>query len=174
MLICITTIILERILQAAILHTLGIIADRVTSEVALIRELLIFSALDILYTESGVGLIQELSKIPVQQFSYEKLTNAAFHHAIAQPINFHSTQDAAEVMKAIAQVEASSKVLEPVVIEFAPTLTDIIVACVIFYRKFNPTVAMGLLGTSVLYLAAEASSSRLTTNDRRKLTKAGD
>jgi ABC-type multidrug transport system fused ATPase/permease subunit len=53
-----------------------------------------------------------------------------------------------------------------------PTLIDVIIACVIFYRKFNPLTAAVLLGMSIIYLAAEASSSRLTTDDRRNLTKA--
>ncbi|KAF2623796.1 heavy metal tolerance protein [Macroventuria anomochaeta] len=172
LLICIVTLILERILHVAIPYTLGVIADKVTTGVAPIRELLIFLALDVINAESGLIFVQDLSKIPIKQFSYKSLTNAAFNHVMGQSIDFHSTQDSAEVMKAVEQGGALGNVLESVVIDIAPTLIDVIVACVIFHQKFNSTVAMVLLGASIAYLVAEVSSTRLTTDDRRHLTKA--
>lgn len=172
LLICIVTLALERILQVAIPYVLGIIADRVTHGSIPMRELLIFLALDVLNGESGLIFIQDLAKIPIKQFSYRELTNYAFNHVMNQSIDFHSTQDSAEVMKAVEQGEALGNVLESVVIDIAPTLIDVVVACVIFYQKFNPAVAMVLLGASIMYLVAEASSTRLTTGDRRNLTKA--
>ncbi|KAF2856449.1 P-loop containing nucleoside triphosphate hydrolase protein [Plenodomus tracheiphilus IPT5] len=127
------------------------------------RELLIFLALDALNGESGLLFVQELSKIPIKQFSYKQLTNAAFKHVMSQSIDFHSTQDSAEVMKAVEQGEALGNVLESVVIDIALTLIDVIVASTIFYQKFAPVVAMVLLAASILYLAAEAFSTGLTT-----------
>jgi ABC-type transport system involved in Fe-S cluster assembly fused permease/ATPase subunit len=172
LLVCIIAIAFERVLQVAIPYILGIITDKVTSGIAPIHELLIFFALSILNWDSGVRFIMNFSKIPIKRFSYEKLTNAAFIHVMAQSIDFHSTQDSAEVMKAIEQGEALGNVFESVVIEITPTLVDVIVACVVFYRKFNPVVAMILLGASIVYLAAQGSSSRLTVGDRRTMTKA--
>lgn len=172
LLVCIVTCALERVLQVAIPYALGIIADRVTHGSIPMRELLIFPALDVLDDESGLILIQDLAKIPVKQFSYRELTNYAFNHVMSQSIDFHSTQDSAEVMMAVEQGEALGNVPESVVIDIAPTLIDVIIACIVFYREFNPTVAMVLLGASIVYLVAEASFTRLTTGDRRNLTKA--
>ncbi|KAF2010910.1 P-loop containing nucleoside triphosphate hydrolase protein [Aaosphaeria arxii CBS 175.79] len=172
LLICIITLVLERLMQVAIPYTLGIIADKVTSGSAPVQELLVFLGLDVLHGSSGLGLIQDLSKIPIKQFSYKRLTNAAFNHVMAQSIDFHSTQDSAEIMKAVEQGEAVGNVLESVVFDIAPPLIDVIVACTIFYQRFGPAVAMVLFGASVAYLVLETSSTRLTTDDRRKLTKA--
>lgn len=169
--ICILSLILDRIMHLAIPYTLGIIADKVTSGSAPIRELLIFLALDILNGESGLMFIQELSKIPIKQFSYKKLTNAAFNHVMSQSIDFHSTQDAAEVMKAVEQGEALGNVLETLVIEIAPTVIDVVVACAVFSQKFSPAVAGVLFGASIIYLAAQASTTSLTTDDRRTLSR---
>ncbi|KAH3996747.1 hypothetical protein HBH98_000920 [Parastagonospora nodorum] len=172
LLICLVTIAIERVLQVAIPYVLGVIVDKVTHGSIPIRELLIFLALDHLNSESGLIFVQELSKIPIKQFSYKQLTNAAFSHVMSQSIDFHSTQDSAEVMKAVEQGEALGNVLEMVVIEIVPTLIDVIVACTIFYRKFTPVVGMVLLGASILFMAAEAFSTRLTTGHRRNVTKA--
>ncbi|KAH8695886.1 P-loop containing nucleoside triphosphate hydrolase protein [Phaeosphaeriaceae sp. PMI808] len=170
--ISILTIILERVLRIAIPYLLGIISDKVTSGVAPMRELAVYFMADILSGESGVHLVQELAKIPIKRFSYKEITNAAFKHVMAQSIDFHSTQDSAEVMKAIEQGFALSNVLESVVFDILPTFFDVLVACVMFYRKFNAAVPIILLAASIVYLAAEAFSARLTTNDRRRVTKA--
>jgi ABC-type multidrug transport system fused ATPase/permease subunit len=170
--VCILSLILDRVMHLVIPYTLGIIADKVASGSAPIRELLIFLALDILNGESGLMFVQQLSKIPIKQFSYKKLTNAAFNHVMSQSIDFHSTQDAAEVMKAVEQGEALGNVLETLVIDIAPTVIDVVVACAVFSHKFSPAVAGVLFGASIVYLAAQASSTRLTTDDRRTLSKA--
>lgn len=172
LLVCILALALERLLTIAIPYALGVIADKVAHGSIPMRELLVFLALDVLNSGSGVPFLQDLAKIPIKQFSYRKLTNHAFTHVMSQSIDFHSTQDSAEVMKAVEQGEALGNVLESVVIDIAPTFVDAIVACVMFYRKFNPAIAMVLAGASILYLIAEASSTRLTTGDRRNLTKA--
>lgn len=172
LLLCIITFTLERVIQAAIPYTLGIIADKITSGVMPIRELLIFLALDVANCESGLLLVQELSKIPIKQFSYRALTNAAFNHVMAQSIDFHSTQDSAEVMKAVEQGESLGMVLQTVVFDIAPPLVDVIVACAIFYRKFNPAVALILLGSCIIYLIAQGFSTKLTAGNRRDTARA--
>ncbi|KAI5235377.1 P-loop containing nucleoside triphosphate hydrolase protein [Aureobasidium subglaciale] len=172
LLICIITFTLERAIQAIIPYTLEIIADKVTSRVAPTRELLIFFALDLASCESGLIPIQNLSKIPVKQFSYQTLTNASFNHVMSQSFDFHSTHDSAEVMKAVEQGESLGLVLETVVFDIAPTIIDVVVACAIFYRKFNPTVAVILLVACIVYLMAQAFSTRTMTNDRRNMTRA--
>lgn len=171
LLICIFILALERAMHIAIPYTLGLIADKVATGSMPMRELFIYLALDVLNSESGLILAQDLSKIPIKRFSYRKLTNAAFNHVMAQSVDFHSTQDSAEMMKAVEQGEALGNVLESVVIDIAPTLIDIIVACGIFYHKFSPTVAMVMFGASVVYIIAEATSTKLTTGDRRNVTK---
>jgi ABC-type multidrug transport system fused ATPase/permease subunit len=170
--ISIATIVAQRVLRVAIPWILGIISDKVALGTTPSMELAIYFVFDILAGDSGIHLIQGLTKIPIQQYSYRKITNAAFNHVMAQSIDFHSTQDSAEVMKAIEQGFALGNVLEGVVFEIIPIFTDVLMACVMFYRKFNSTVALILLTMTFVYLGAEALSSRLTTSDRRRVTRA--
>jgi ABC-type transport system involved in Fe-S cluster assembly fused permease/ATPase subunit len=170
--ICILAFILHRVVQAALPYTLGVIADKVTSGVIPTRELLILLVLDFANHESGLVLIQNLSKIPIKQYSYTKLTNAAFNHVMGQSFDFHSTHDSAEVMKTIEQGESLGMVLDTVVFEIAPTLIDVIVAGTIFAHKFTPTVAIVFFSACVVYLTAQAFSTRFLASDRREMTRA--
>src|SRR5690242_13194958 len=171
LLICTTCLTVDRVVQVAIPYTLGVIADKVAMGCMPIRELFVLFALDILHSESGLVFLQDVSKIPIKRFSYKRLTNAAFNHVMAQSIDFHSTRDAAEIMKAVEQGEALGNVLESVVVDIAPTLIDVLVACVIFYHKFSPAVAMVMFGAAIVYLVAQWTLTRLTTGDRRNVTK---
>jgi ABC-type transport system involved in Fe-S cluster assembly fused permease/ATPase subunit len=170
--ICILGFVLQRMVQAALPYTLGIVADKVTSGVVPTRELLILLVLDIANHESGLVLVQNLAKIPIKQFSYSTITNAAFNHVMAQSFDFHSTHDSAEVMKTIEQGESLGLVLDTVVFEIAPTLIDVIVAGTIFSRKFTPVVAIVFFVACVVYLTAQAFSTRLMTGNRREMTRA--
>jgi ABC-type transport system involved in Fe-S cluster assembly fused permease/ATPase subunit len=170
--ICILGFILQRMVQAALPYTLGVIADKVTSGVVPTRDLLILLILDVANHESGLVLVQNLAKIPIKQFSYTTLTNAAFNHVMAQSFDFHSTHDSAEVMKTIEQGESLGLVLDTVIFEIAPTLIDVIVAGTIFSRKFTPIVAIVFFIACVVYLTAQAFSTRLMTSNRRDMTRA--
>lgn len=170
--VCIVAFVLQRMVQAALPYTLGVIADKVTSGVVPTRELLILLLLDVANHESGLVLIQNLSKIPIKQFSYNTLTNAAFNHVMAQSFDFHSTHDSAEVMKTIEQGESVGFVLDTVVFEIAPTLIDVIVAGTIFATKFTPVVAIVFFVACVVYLTAQAFSTKLMTGNRRDMTRA--
>jgi ABC-type transport system involved in Fe-S cluster assembly fused permease/ATPase subunit len=59
-----------------------------------------------------------------------------------------------------------------VVFEIAPTLIDVIVAGTIFSRKFTPVVAIVFFTACVVYLTAQAFSTRLMTGNRRDMTRA--
>lgn len=170
--VSILTIVFERFTHVAIPYLLGIIADKVKSGDAPIRELVMFFVLDIVAGESGQLLVRDLAKIPVQNYSYRKLSENAFNHVMAQSIDFHSTQDSAETMKAIEQGEALSMVLETIATEIVPVFADVLLAAAMFYRKFNAAVAVTLLGATFVYLGLQAMSARLTTDDRRRVTKA--
>lgn len=171
LLISILTIVFERFTHVAIPYLLGMIADKVKSGDAPIKELVIFFALDIVAGESGQILVRDLAKIPVQNYSYQKLTENAFNHVMAQSMDFHSTQDSAETMKAIEQGESLALVLETIATEIIPVFVDVLIAAAMFYRKFNALVAVTLLAASAVYLGLQAISARLTTDDRRRVTR---
>jgi hypothetical protein len=46
---------------------------------------------------AGLGLIETLVKIPIRQFSYRQITNAAFSHVMNLSMDFHIENDSAEV-----------------------------------------------------------------------------
>ena len=168
-LLCLTC---NRFLHILIPRQLGIITDKILAKEAPYEALGIWLLLSLLSGESGLGLIQELAKIPVKQFSFRQISNAAFRHVMSLDMEFHAERDSAEVMKAIEQGGALTTLLETVVIDIAPDIFDLIVAAFFLYWKFNAYVSLAMIVASISYVTAEVFTSSWNIPYRRRVTKA--
>jgi ABC-type transport system involved in Fe-S cluster assembly fused permease/ATPase subunit len=162
----------DRFLNVLVPRQLGIAADRLFAGQLPYLDLATYLALNLLHNESGLGLVQSLSKIPIEQFSYRQLTNAAFKHIMGLEMEFHADRDSAEVMKAIEQGEALTNVLEISVLHILPPVLDLSIAFVLLYLKFNSSIALSMLIASLGFLALEVVTSSWNIGNRRRVTKA--
>ncbi|KAJ5818395.1 hypothetical protein N7474_003986 [Penicillium riverlandense] len=171
-LVCALCLIADRVLNVVVPTQLGSIADKLVRQELALSDLGIYFAVNILHGQSGLGMLMELAKIPIEQFSYRQLTNAAFGHVIGLPMEFHADRDSAEVMKAIEQGATLTNVLEIIFLEIAPAVIDLFVAFVLLYIKFNSLAALCMLIATLTFMALEVTASRWNIDNRRQLTKA--
>lgn len=171
-LICVLCLITDRVLNVLVPTQLGSIANKLFTQELALSDLGIYFALNILHGQSGLEMLMSLAKIPIQQFSYRQLTNAAFSHVMDLTMEFHSERDSAEVMKSIEQGAALTNVLETSFLEIAPAVIDLFVAFVLLYLKFNSLAAMCMLIATLTFLSLEVAASRWNVDNRRQLTKA--
>ncbi|RJE23601.1 ABC transporter transmembrane region [Aspergillus sclerotialis] len=162
----------HRILNVMMPLQMGVVADKLLNKEAPYKALGLWFLLYLSSGFCGLGLIADLAKIPIKQFSYRQITNAAFSHVMNLSMDFHLDRDSAEVMKAIEQGEALTNLLDTAVIEIAPTFVDLLIAFVFLYWKFNVYASLAMVIASITYLSFEAFSSSLNIPNRRRLTKA--
>ncbi|KAF4451307.1 hypothetical protein F53441_5728 [Fusarium austroafricanum] len=165
-------ILATRVFNILIPYQLGIVADRLLNKENPFPALLVWVGISLLSHDTVIGLIEALAKIPIKQFSYRSLTNAAFNHVLSLPMEFHSDRDSAEVMKAIEQGEALTNVLDMLVIELLPTVVDLGIAFVLLYWKFNSYVALAMLLGSIFFITFEVKATGWNLDNRRESTKA--
>ncbi|KAB8261204.1 hypothetical protein BDV32DRAFT_158445 [Aspergillus pseudonomiae] len=171
-LVCALCLITDRVLNVVVPTQLGSIANKLFTQELTLSDLGIYFALNILHGQSGLEMLMSLAKIPIQQFSYRQLTNAAFSHVMDLTMEFHSERDSAEVMKSIEQGAALTNVLETGFLEIAPAVIDLFVAFVLLYVKFNSLAALCMLIATLTFLSLEVAASRWNVDNRRQLTKA--
>ncbi|KAG7114604.1 Heavy metal tolerance protein like [Verticillium longisporum] len=171
-LVSLVTLAGQRVLNVAIPHQLGVIADKLLDREPPYRELLIWLMLSILNEKSGLGLIQELVKVPIKQFSERRVTDAAFSHVMNLSMGFHSERDSAEVMKALEQGGALMNIMETAVNEILPTVVDLTMAIGILYWKFGIYAAVPMVFAFASFLGLEITSSRWNIEPRRQSAKA--
>ncbi|UNI20859.1 hypothetical protein JDV02_006908 [Purpureocillium takamizusanense] len=172
LLVCVLCLIGDRIFNILVPSQLGIVADKLLDRQLPYADLGVYLALTLVHDNSGLQMVLALAKIPVEQFSYRRLTNAAFAHVMSLAMEFHADRDSAEVMKAVEQGGALTRVLDTAVLEMLPTVADMAVAFVLLYVKFNAAVALCMVTASLLFLAAEVVTSSWNVGNRRRVTRA--
>ncbi|KAI3529025.1 ABC transporter [Colletotrichum filicis] len=170
--LCLLCIAGGRAMIILIPRQLGIVTDKILAKEAPYGALAIWLLLSLISGESGLGLIEALAKIPIKQFSYRQITNAAFSHVMNLPMEFHAERDSAEVMKAIEQGGALSNLLETAVIDILPTVADMFIALWFLYWKFNAYVSLAMLVASVAFTTLEVVTSNMNLANRRASSKA--
>lgn len=168
-LLCISA---KRAFNILIPRQLGIVTDKILAQQSPYRELAVWLILTFLSNETGVEMIYELSKIPIKQYTYRRLTDAAFHHVMNLSMDFHSERDSAEVMKSIEQGESLANVLEIVVLDTLPTVVDLMIAIWLLCWKFNVYAGLSLLIASVVFISLGIFLSGFNIDNRRAETKA--
>ncbi|KAJ5698641.1 abc transporter [Penicillium macrosclerotiorum] len=169
--VCILCMIAWRFTTVLVPRQMGIISTKIFAGEAPYTDLMIYFAIRIIEGRSGLGFIDSLAKIPVQQFSYRQLTNAAFNHVMLLDMKFHSSRDSAEVMRAIGQGNALGSLFETAVLEIGPTVIDALVAFATLYLKFNSSIALCMVIASVTFFALHVSTSGWNIDSRRKMVK---
>ncbi|KAM0717175.1 hypothetical protein Q7P37_007027 [Cladosporium fusiforme] len=169
---CVACLIAGRALNVMLPAQLGKVADNLSNREPPYRELAIWLLLSFARYQPGLDLIQALVKIPIENFSYAGLTNAAFNHVMSLSMDFHSERDSAEVIRAIEQGHAITNLLSTLVLEILPTLLDLAVALVYLSHKFNQIVAIALLASTVAFIGAEAVATSWNIGNRRAMAKA--
>ncbi|KAM5344651.1 hypothetical protein ACJ41O_013186 [Fusarium nematophilum] len=171
-LLCLLCIAGTRALNVLLPRQLGIVTDQLLNKEPPYKALAIWLLLNTLSEQGLLGLIESLAKIPIKQFSYRAVTNAAFNHVLSLPMEFHSERDSAEVMKAVDQGESLTNVLDTLVIELLPVMVDLVVAFTILYWKFNSYVCLAMCAAAAAFVSLEVLASSWNIENRRKSTKA--
>ncbi|KAG0159489.1 hypothetical protein PDIDSM_7011 [Penicillium digitatum] len=173
--LCIATsifcLVCHRALNILIPQQLADVTDSIFANKPPYASLGIWALLQLIRGGAGFGLIESLVKIPIRQFSYRQITNAAFSHVMNLSMDFHIENDSAEVMKSIDQGGALNNLLEVAILEIVPTVADLVIACVVFYLKFNVYASLLVVIVSIAYVAAEVLTSNWNMDARREVTQ---
>jgi ABC-type transport system involved in Fe-S cluster assembly fused permease/ATPase subunit len=170
--VCILGLLAGRALNVLIPAQLGKVADSLSGGEPPYRDLAIWLLLSLAAHQPGLQLLETLVKIPIENYSYRGLTNAAFGHVMDLSMDFHSERDSAEVIRAIEQGHAITSLLSTLVLDIVPTSMDLVIALVYFSRKFNQFVAIALLAATIVFTLAETLATSWNLNNRRSMARA--
>lgn len=170
--LCFACLAASRALHILIPVQLGVVTNLVLDKQSPYGALLVWLVLVLINDDAGLGLVEQVAKIPVKQYSYRQLTNAAFNHVMSLSMEFHSERDSAEVMKAIEQGESLANLLETAIIDILPTVLDLFLAVWMLYTKFNVYVALTMLIATGAFMSLEVYTSSVNIENRRVSRKA--
>jgi ABC-type transport system involved in Fe-S cluster assembly fused permease/ATPase subunit len=173
--LCIATSVIciacHRVLNILVPQQLADVTDSIFAHKTPYASLGKWALLQVIGGGAGLGLIEALVKIPIRQFSYRQITNAAFSHVMNLSMDFHIENDSAEVMKSIDQGGALNNILEMAILDIAPAVADLFIGCFVFYLKFNIYASLLVVIASIAYVSAEVFTSNWNLEHRRELTQ---
>jgi len=169
---CVLCLVAGRVLNVLVPAQLGRVADHLSNGEPPYRTLAIYLVLCLAAHKPGLALVEALVKIPIENFSYRGLTNAAFSHVMDLSMDFHSERDSAEVIRAIEQGHAITSLLSTLVLDIVPTSLDLVIAMVYLSHKFNQFVAIALLAATIIFTSAEVLATSWNLDNRRAMAKA--
>jgi ABC-type transport system involved in Fe-S cluster assembly fused permease/ATPase subunit len=161
-----------RVLNILIPRQLGVVTDRVLARETPYASLGTWALLQLIRGDAVLGLTQALSKIPIRQFSYSQITSAALGRVLDLSMDFHIENDSAEIMKAIDQGGTLNSLLEVAILDIVPTVIDLLLACGVFYLKFNIYASLLVVLISTAYVSTEVFTSNWTLVARRETIQA--
>ncbi|RBQ67034.1 hypothetical protein FVER14953_08945 [Fusarium verticillioides] len=124
---------------------------------------LVFAALRLAASESGIELIRQWLWVPVKYYSHDALTRAAYSHMMHLSADFHDSKSSSDMMMAIYGGSAVSNVIENVLLYAVPMLIDMGVAIVYLSITFGPYEGLITVATGVFFLLI---ASRLVANSK--------
>jgi hypothetical protein len=134
-------------------------------------QVLIFAALRLAASEAGIHLIRQLLWMPVDLYAEESLSVAAYNHVMNLSADFHDSKSSSDLLVAISQGKALSRLLESVCFEALPMLIDLVVAFVYLSVTFGPYEGFITIATGVAFVQAATYLITRLDAQRKKMVK---
>jgi ABC-type transport system involved in Fe-S cluster assembly fused permease/ATPase subunit len=116
------------------------------------HEVSVYAVLSLIGSTSLLGNLENYLWIPIQQYSYDAISTAAYSHIMNLSSDFHNSKQSGEVYKAVDQGLTITTILEMVIFRIIPNLIDLGLLFGYFYFVFDAYLALIVATVTILYL----------------------
>ncbi|KAL2198970.1 hypothetical protein P885DRAFT_31750 [Corynascus similis CBS 632.67] len=127
-------------------------------------EVLLFAGLKLVASEAGLSLLRQWLWIPVEFYSFDAISTAAYSHVLNLSSDFHDSKSSSDIMMAISCGQSISNILESICFRAVPMLIDMVVAFVYLSATFGPYEGFITIATAAtfMYIATRMISALKT------------
>ncbi|KAF2713484.1 ATP-binding cassette-type vacuolar membrane transporter-like protein Hmt1 [Pleomassaria siparia CBS 279.74] len=145
---------LGRFLNLLVPRQLGIITDKLANGATRMpwADIALWGLYQWLNSYSGFAWIDSFASTYIQKSAFRRITILAYEHLMNLSMDFHSSKDSGEVLKAVEQAAALNSLVELVLFEIGPIVIDIFVAMWYVTHLFNGYLAFIILFMGLLYI----------------------
>jgi ABC-type multidrug transport system fused ATPase/permease subunit len=133
---------------------LGIIMDSLSGENGKNpwTQVLIFAGLKLVASEAGLSLLRQWLWIPVEFYSFDAISTAAYSHVLNLSSDFHDSKSSSDIMMAISCGQSISNLLESICFRAVPMLIDMTVAFLYLSATFGPYEGFITIATAAVFM----------------------
>ncbi|KAJ4298886.1 hypothetical protein N0V90_004129 [Kalmusia sp. IMI 367209] len=101
---------------------------------------------------SGFGIIDNFAETYIGNQAFERITILAYKHLMGLSMDFHTSKDSGEVLKAVEQASSLNSLIELVLFEVFPILVDLVIAMYYVTHLFDAYMAFLVLFMGLAYI----------------------
>ncbi|KAI0448801.1 hypothetical protein F5B21DRAFT_518662 [Xylaria acuta] len=132
-------------------------------------QVMIFAVLRVLSSEAGLPLIRYLLWMPVEYYSHEALSVAAYSHVMNLSSEFHDSQSSSDIQVAISNGYHITSLLESICFQAIPMVIDLVVAFTYLSVKFGPYEGFITMATGLAFIQSAAQLISKFKEKRKKV-----
>ncbi|KAI0426673.1 hypothetical protein F5Y09DRAFT_333942 [Xylaria sp. FL1042] len=129
----------------------------------------IFAVLRVLSSEAGLPLIRHMLWMPVEYYSQEALSVAAYSHVMNLSSEFHDSQSSSDIQVAISNGYHITSLLESICFQAIPMVIDLFVAFTYLSVKFGPYEGFITIATGLAFIQSAAQLISKFKEKRKKV-----
>ena len=115
----------------------------------------------------GVGILDGIANLVISNSAYQRITLLAYKHVMGLSMDFHTSKDSGEVLKAVEQASSLNMLIEMVLFDVAPIFLDLFVAMYYVTHLFDAYMAFIILFMGATYMAIGFYFTSLSQPKRR-------
>ena len=100
---------------------------------------------------AGLGFIDAIASMVISNSAYRRITLLAYEHVLSLSMDFHTSKDSGEVLKAVEQASSLNSLVEMVLFDISPILLDLVVAMWYVTHLFDAYMAFIILFMGFAY-----------------------
>ncbi|KAI9815309.1 MAG: hypothetical protein M1827_002789 [Pycnora praestabilis] len=158
-----------RVLNVLVPRQIGIIINalNISNGHVPYLEVALYAFYQLLNSSAGLDALRSYLWLPVEQYQYKAINTAAYNHIMQLSSDFHNSKSSGEMYTSVAQGHSVLGLLEMMLLDFLPMLTDLIIACIYFFYVFDVYMLLLIGAMIVLYFWSAAYFARRQTGMMR-------
>ncbi|KZM19282.1 ATPase [Ascochyta rabiei] len=102
---------------------------------------------------AGSGIIDGIANMVISNSAYRRITLLAYKHVLDQSMDFHTSKDSGEVLKAVEQAVSLNTLINMVLFNVCPIFLDVAVSMYYVTHLFDAYMAFIILFMGATYIA---------------------
>ncbi|EPY51291.1 ATP-binding cassette-type vacuolar membrane transporter Hmt1 [Schizosaccharomyces cryophilus OY26] len=170
--VCVALLVVGRIANILAPRQLGVVTEKLSQNDNGVPWLEVFLFVFYRFLQGNMGLIGSLRSflwIPVSQYAYRALSTKALQHVLNLSYDFHLNKRGGEVLAALTKGSSVNTFVEQLLFQIGPVLTDLGVAIIYFFIKFDVYFSLIVLVMTLCYCYVTVKITSWRTEARRRM-----
>ncbi|KAF2848655.1 ATP-binding cassette-type vacuolar membrane transporter-like protein Hmt1 [Plenodomus tracheiphilus IPT5] len=145
----------ERFLNLLTPRQLGIITDKIGKGDGVMpwKDIGLWVLFSYINSYAGLGIIDGIANMVISNSAYRRITLLAYKHVLGLSMDFHTSKDSGEVLKAVEQAVSLNTLIEMVLFDVCPIFLDVAVSMYYVTHLFDAYMAFIILFMGAAYIA---------------------